>query len=482
MYHSQIINIILAVDKNGGLGLKNKLPWYLKDELKIFKEKTKDSILIVGRKTLEDLPQLEDRQIFCLSKEFVKFKSKHEIITCFRYIEDAIEQSIKLNKKVFIIGGCQIYNYVFQNLKHKYNFKVHISFIKDTYDCDKYFDLNNLKDFYISKKEEYDLFDHYEMNYQKHGEQQYLNLLKDIIKNGEKRIGRNGDVISDFCKHLKFDLRDGLPLFTTKKMFLKGIIEELLFFIRGNTNSKTLEEKGVNIWKGNTSREFLDLNGFINRKEGEMGPMYGSVWRNYNSLSSEKEKCVLQDTKETEFYYMAHDNNNSYTTYIINSINFNVDQLKYVIDEINTNPTSRRILMTSFNPSQVKYGVLWPCHSISIQFYVQDGFLDMFCFNRSSDCFHGLPFNIPSSALLLMIIAKITNLTPRYLNITLGDVHIYSPHIEVVEKQIKKMPYLFPTIELPEFSTLEQVEKLNFTDFKINNYNYHPTIKVDMIV
>ena len=100
MYHSQIINIILAVEKNGGLGLTNKLPWYLKDELKIFKEKTKDSLLIVGRKTLEDLPKLEDRQIFCLSKEFVNFKSNYEIITCFRYIEDAIEQSIKLNKRL----------------------------------------------------------------------------------------------------------------------------------------------------------------------------------------------------------------------------------------------------------------------------------------------------------------------------------------------------------------------------------------------
>jgi thymidylate synthase len=265
-------------------------------------------------------------------------------------------------------------------------------------------------------------------------------------------------------------------------MFLKGIIEELLFFIRGDTNSKILEEKGINIWKGNTNREFLDVNGFKDRKEGEMGPMYGSIWRSFNSLSSEKEKTYLQDSKHVNFHYKSYNKDNmSYNTGEVESINFDIDQLKFIINEIKTNPTSRRILMTSFNPAQVNEGVLWPCHSIVLQFYVQDGFLDMFCYNRSSDIFLGNPFNIASSSLFLIIIGKLTNLTPRYFNLSLGDAHIYETHIESITEQIKRMPYKFPRIQLPEFSTLEEVEKLTYKDFKLMDYQSYESIKVEMI-
>ena len=459
------------------------MPWYISSELKIFKEKTLDSIVIVGRKTLEFLPILKDRQIFCITRNENNIKFKNEVILCFNHIEDAIEQSIKLNKKIFIIGGYQIYNYVFQNLKNKYNFKVHISFIKDSYECDTYFDLNNLKDFYISKKEEFELFTHYEMDYQKFGEQQYLNLVKDIIENGNRRVGRNGEIISDFCKHLKFDLRTGFPLLTTKKMFIKGNIEELLFFIRGDTNSKLLEEKGINIWKGNTSREFLDANGFTNRKEGEMGPMYGSQWRHFNSIYSWKDNQEEKLIDDDDLCQITHDIREPYwdIDYNINLPDFDYDQLKFIIKEIKKNPTSRRILMTSFNPAQVDQGVLWPCHSITLQFYVQDKYLDMFCYNRSSDTGLGLPFNIASSSLLLLIIAKLTNLTARYFNLTLGDAHIYSNHIDPLIKQIKHQPYIFPNLILPEFKTLEDVEKLTYIDFKLENYNFYPSVKMDMI-
>ena len=482
-----MINIILAVDNKNGIGYNKNLPWNIPEELKIFKEKTLDSILIVGRKTLETLPKLKDRMIYCISKR-IDVTCKNEIIYVFQDIENAILQAKNLSrisgKKIFVIGGNEIYNYFFKN--YKTEITVHISFINETYTCDTFFDKNNLKDFYITKKDDYEKFTHYEMIYQKYGERQYLDLIKDLIKNGERRKTRNAETFSDFCKHLKFDLRDGFPLLTTKKMFLKGIIEELLFFIRGDTQSKILEEKGINIWKGNTNREFLDTNGFTDRKEGEMGPIYGSAWRHFNAIYDVKTIYMKENTIPIDEWSVNKYMHNFYTLCLEKGYNpelpdFNIDQLKFVINEIKTNPTSRRILMTSFNPAQVHQGVLWPCHSITIQFYVQDEYLDMFCYNRSSDCFHGIPFNIPSSALLLMIISKITNLTPRYLNLTLGDAHIYSSHIEVVEKQIERMPYFFPKIQLPEFTTLEQVEKLTFTDFKINNYNYHPTIKADMV-
>lgn len=478
-----MINIILAVESNYGIGCGGVLPWNIPEELKIFKEKTLDSILIVGRKTLEKLPKLKDRTIYCLSTK-TNFTTNNELIYVFQDIDDAVKQAKNLsqisNKKIFVIGGNQIYNYFFKNYKDE--LIVHISFIKNSFTCDTFFNPNNLKDFYITHQDNYELFTHYEMIYQKYGEYQYLNLIKDIIENGERRKTRNAETLSDFCKHLKFDLRDGFPLLTTKKMFLKGIIEELLFFIRGDTQSKILEEKGINIWKGNTSREFLDANSFNYRKEGEMGPMYGSIWRNFNSLSSEKEKHDLQNSKYTKFFYRSYNKDNmSYCEGEVESINFNIDQLKFVIEEIKTNPTSRRIIMTSFNPAQVNQGVLWPCHSITLQFYVQDGYLDMFCYNRSSDIGLGLPFNIASSSLLLIIIAKLTNLRPRYFNLSLGDAHIYSNHVEPLLEQIKRIPYTFPQIILPEFESLEEVEKLTFEDFKLIDYKSYSTIKMGMI-
>jgi len=438
-----MINIIVAIDKNYGIGIDSKLPWKIKDELKIFKEKTLDTVCIVGRKTYDELPILDGRMVIPVSA------SNNEDFMTF---EQALEEAKSFNKTIFIIGGSQIYSYVLKNYD-KNNIKIHISFIKNTYDCDTFLDKELLKDFYISSLFKHDEFDHCEMIYQEFGEYQYLNLINDILLNGERRIGRNGEVISDFCKHLKFDLRNGFPLLTTKKMFIKGIIEELLFFIRGDTNSKILEEKGINIWKGNTSREFLDANGFKDRKEGEMGPMYGNIWRNFNGSKHEDDK----------------------------SIEFGIDQLKNVINEIKMNPTSRRILLTTYNPGQVKQGVLYPCHSVMIQFYVQNGFLDMFCYNRSSDTLLGVPFNIASSSLLLIIIAKLTNLIPRYFNLSLGDVHIYKEHIESVEEQLNRFPYLWPNIILPEFTTLEEVEKLTYEDFKLKNYYYYPSIKANMV-
>ena len=475
-----MINVILAMDLNGGLGKEGVLPWNIKDELKLFKEKTLNTILIVGRKTFETLPYLKDRQIFCIARQFKTLNSNQNVSILFQSIEEAINEAEKFNKQIYIIGGSEIYDYVFKNFKDK--LKVHLSIINNKYNCDRYFNLSHLENLYVSKEIKHSEFTHYEMEYQRYGEYQYINIVKDILKNGEERIGRNGKIISDFTKHLKFDLRDGFPLLTTKKMFLKGIIEELLFFIRGDTDTNILEKKGINIWKGNTCRKFLDSNGFKDRKEGEMGPMYGSIWRNFNGLSDESEKMVLKDSKKCEMRYKSYNvDGMSYIEDSVKSIDFGIDQLSYVINEINTNPTSRRILLTTYNPAQVNQGVLYPCHSVIIQFYIKDGFLDMFCYNRSSDIFLGLPFNIASSSLFLIIIAKITNLTPRYFNLTLGDAHIYENHIDSLKEQINRIPYKFPTINLPEIKNLKDIEKLTYEDFKINNYMYHPQIKAEMI-
>jgi thymidylate synthase len=473
------LNVIIAVDQNYGIGKNGKLPWYIKDELNVFRDKTLDSVLIMGRKTLEKLPELDRRTLYCVTKS-INLEFNNDTVFAFPSFEEAYKNAKCLNMKIFIAGGNQLYDYIFK--KYQEDITLHISFINEKYECDTYFNKEHLKNFYISEETKYEKFTHCIMKYKKYGERQYLDLIKDILENGERRKTRNAETISDFCKHLKFDLRDGFPLLTTKKMFLKGIIEELLFFIRGDTNSKSLEEKGINIWKGNTSREFLDANGFKDRKEGEMGPMYGYQWRHFNLISSEKEKSVLKDSKYVKFNYISYNKDNmSYTTDTVDSIDFNIDQIKFVINEIKTNPTSRRILMTTFNPAQVTQGVLWPCHSITIQFYVQEGFLDMFCYNRSNDNFHGTPFNIASTSLLLMMIAQLTNLIPRFVNISQGDSHIYGEHIDAIKEQILRIPYVFPKLILPAFETLEEVEKLTFNNFKLENYQYYPTIKMPMI-
>jgi len=452
-----MINIIVAVDKNFGIGKDNKLPWAITDELKLFRKKTIGQICVVGRKTFESLPELKDRQVIQVSRKHLLF-------------DDIFE---KYNDNIFVIGGANLYSYVLRN--HKKNVKIHISFIKNEYECDTYFDKYLLKDFYISSKEVYNDFDHCEMVYKKYGEYQYINLLEDVLTNGEKRVGRNGYIISDFCKHLKFDLRDGFPLLTTKKMFLKGIIEELLFFLRGDTDTKMLEDQGINIWKGNTNRQFLNDNGFNHRKEGLMGPMYGNIWRFYGAEYNE-------DTgRPSQPYNFDFLNIFAKTPYDDKEENNSIDQLKNVINLIKTDPSSRRILLTTYNPAQVENGVLYPCHSIVIQFYVQDKYLDMFCYNRSSDLFLGLPFNIASSSLLLMIIAKLTNLTPRYFNLSLGDVHIYSNHTEQVKEQIQRIPYISPYIILPDIEKMEDIEKLSYKDFELLDYSSYSSIKAEMI-
>lgn len=280
----------------------------------------------------------------------------------------------------------------------------------------------------------------------------YLDILKDVLETGEKRATRNGITYSKFFKTISFNLNNGFPLLTTKKMFWKGIVEELLFFIRGDTNTKVLSDKGVKIWESNTSQEFLDSRG-LEYKEGDMGPMYGYQWRKFNKP--------------------------------YNTPGEGYDQLKYVINEIKTNPTSRRILMTDFNPAQVDLGVLYPCHSIVIQFYVENSnstpILSCSMYQRSSDLFLGEPFNIASTSLLLHIVSQLVGLNPGMVHLVLGDCHIYDEHIVAVREQLSRKPLKLCKLKMTEFTTLEQVESSTMDDFKLEEYESYPTIKAKMI-
>lgn len=308
------------------------------------------------------------------------------------------------------------------------------------------------------------LFHHYILNRGTNlFDHSYLSLLEELQYAPERQT-RNSVTRSLFCRHLKFDLTRGFPLLTTKRMFWKGIVEEFLFFIRGDTDTRLLEQKGVRIWSGNTSREFLDQLGMHQRREKMMGPMYGYQWRFFNA--DYDESTGRPKTK-------------------------GIDQLVQVIRQLQQDTTSRRHLLTDYNPSQASQGVLYPCHSLIIQFYIEGSRLSMFCYNRSSDVFLGLPFNIASSSLLLSVIARLVGLEPYQLHLSLGDCHIYSDHGQAIQTQLDPMriPWVSPQLDLKleplskqtDAELSEILNTLNIDQFKLTNYSHHTGIMAQMI-
>lgn len=444
-----MLNIIVAVTPfKNGIGLNGTLPWSnMKDDLNLFRTRTMDSIMIVGRKTFETMTtlQLSTRKMIVVGKDH---KSLEEAL------HEALKESIIFYKKIFIIGGKTIYDQIFDKYNHLID-RIYLTQMKDNYICDTFLNIdNNFPEdtrYLQEERQEFDKFTALVLkNTWNNSELQYLYLLNDVYKNGVQNNGRNGLVKSCFSRNLNFDLRFGFPLLTTKKMFFRGIVEELIFFLKGQTNTKILESKNINIWKGNTSREFLDKSELFDYEEGQMGPMYGFQWRHFGA---EYEPSNVEPG--------------------------GMDQLLHIIHNIKMNPKSRRLIMTDFNPLQADEGVLFPCHSIVLQFFVEDGFLDMFCFNRSSDLFLGLPFNIASSSLMLIIIAYLTNLIPRKFHLSLGDCHIYKEHFDAVEEQLTRIPYHLPSLKIVKpFSSVEQ---LTFDHFELENYLSHTSIKAPMI-
>lgn len=451
-----MFDVILAMSKDNGIGFEGKLPWHVKEELALFKKKTQGSTLVVGRKTVVGLPVLKNRDIIVLSRSETWNDIQKDVrcgmsFSVFKSISEVDNTYPKVN--MFIAGGAEIYNEIFSKWRHRIN-EVHLSVMDGEHKCDTFVEFNP-SECTVKSKSDYNGFTHYVLSPEKSDEKLYLSLLRDVYENGWVKEGRNGNTKSMFGKTLEFDLTTGFPLLTTKKMFTRGIIEELLFFIRGDTDASLLENKKINIWKGNTSREFLDSIGKNKRRKGVMGPMYGYQWRNYNAPYDEENACPEEK---------------------------GLDQLKTVIDQIKNDPHSRRILLTDFNPLQAKDGVLYPCHSIIIQFYVSNGYLDIYCYNRSSDLFHGLPFNIASTALFHTLIAKITGLTARKFIIALGDAHIYESHGDVVKEQLNRIPYKFPTLHInKQLLTLSDIEKMEVSDFKFVDYNCYTTLKADMV-
>ena len=268
----------------------------------------------------------------------------------------------------------------------------------------------------------------------------YLNALKDILQNGKKRETRNATTISKFGITLNFDISTSFPLLTTKRMFWKGIYEELLWFIKGDTNSKNLESKGVNIWTGNSSRNYLDSIRLNTYADGDCGPIYGFQWRHYNA--------------DYEGF------NKDYTGQ-------GIDQLQGCIDLIKNDPTSRRIYMTAWNPIRLPEMCLPPCH-VSYQFYVENNTLSCMMYQRSGDMFLGVPFNIASTALLTYMISHVCGLIPGSITIVIGDAHIYESHIDAVNEQLSRTPLPFPTLNIK--NNRANIDDIVVEDIELNNY------------
>lgn len=435
------INIIAAIDENNLIGVNNTIPWYSSVDLRHFREKTTNNIVVMGRNTFESIKKPLPNRINC-----VITSKKIDDIQTFTNLKEALVFYKSYDKKIFIIGGNKIFEEALSLpcIKYFYLTKIESNIKIDNKNKNVFFPQYNEKNFILIKKK--DIFFKYEnVN---NGEQQYLHLLNETFMNGNYRQTRNSNTYSIFGKILEFNLENQFPILTTKKVFWKGIVEELLFFIKGKTNTNILVEKGINIWKDNTNKTFLKKRK-LNYDEGDMGPMYGFQLRHYGQ----------------EYKGM----NNEYKGY---------DQLTECIQLLKNDPNSRRIIMTTYNPIDVEKSVLPPCHGISIQFYIEHNKLYCMMHQRSADLFLGLPFNISSYSLLTYIIAKNVDLEPGKLIITLGDVHIYEEHIEAVKEQLKRIPIKFPKLEIKKKDNIFDYE---YEDFKLIDYNCDNIIKAKMI-
>ena len=285
-------------------------------------------------------------------------------------------------------------------------------------------------------------------------ELKYLNLVREIIDTAPFKEDRTGTgTFSLFGKIMKFSLRDNqIPLLTTKRVFWRGIVEELLWFISGSTNANKLADKGIHIWDGNGSKEFLRSRGLGHREEGDLGPVYGFQWRHFGA---------------------------KYTDMHANYKGQGVDQLQQCIDTIRKDPNSRRIVMTAWNPSDLNEMALPPCHMFC-QFYVSNGELSCLMYQRSVDVGLGLPFNIASYSLLTYMIAHVTGLKPGDFIYTMGDTHIYKNHIEPLKEQLKREPKKFPRLFI--MRKTDDIDSFKFEDFELVGYDPHPSIKMEMSV
>lgn len=462
-----MINIIVAFTSKGfGIGKNNTIPWNIPEDLKHFQDVTKHSIVVMGHNTYLSIPEknrpLPDRFNIVITSMPLKYTSNTHVV--FATIEeiDSFLDSYNDTDNIYIIGGASIYQKYVGIADN-----IIATIIDKDIECDTLFPVENFGFYEIDsyspiKFSETEKCNYRIVKYKKtirmHNEYEYLNLLDQVMQYGEERPDRTGiGTKSIFAPDdLRFDISKMIPLYTTKFVGIKMVIKELLWFIRGQTDSKLLEEQGVNIWKCNTSREFLDNRNLQHYKEGDLGPLYGI---NFRSFNAEYKGCNIDHKGQ------------------------GVDQLMNLINGLKNDPYSRRHIITTFNPATVDQCVLYPCHGLTIMMYVDSNRrLSCKVMIRSNDLLLGNPVNVTSYAIFTHIIAKMVDMTPKELIISIGDAHIYMNHLEQVKTLLKRKPLPFPILEINDDIKNKRLEDITIDDFNLVGYLYHPAIKAPMAI
>jgi dihydrofolate reductase/thymidylate synthase len=490
------VSIIVAATRTGGIGNENNLPWpRLMEDMKFFRKMTTKvtrsatmNAVIMGRKTWESIPvsyrPLNGRANIVITSTPESISQKNGIVLTAPSLAEALEiaQMDDYVANIFIIGGGSVYRQAMSSIKECR--KIYLTQVLKEFKCDthftidpKLFTLSNVGDVIMdnnipiqfltyernniiepeSKIEmdiKTDVKTESKMSTKNVEEQQYLNMIRDLIDNGDKMIDRTGvGTKSKFGACVRYSLRNGrLPLLTTKRVFWRAVVDELEWIINGKTDAKLLQAKGVRIWDGNGTKAFLTKIGQGHREEFDLGPIYGHQWRFFGAP-----------------YVDCH------TDYKGQG----VDQVQEVVNLIKTDPNSRRMLVSAWNPKDLKQMALPPCH-VLYQFYVANGELSCVMYQRSADMGLGVPFNIASYALLTHVMASVCGLVPGELIHMMGSIHVYNNHIEPLREQITREPYEFPTLRLKRRIT--DITEWTFDDFEVQNYKCHPPIKMEMAI
>lgn len=499
------LQIIVATALNRVIGRDNEIPWphirqdfrflfhvttYVEPEVKQTNPDLKN-VVIFGRKTYESIPQsalpLKNRINVVISRTTKEIPG----VLVFESLPKAIRtlRSSVPHNKIFILGGSLVYQEVLDNDLCD---KIYLTRINKEYEGDRFFpeipgsfEITGMSRTFSTDFVTYDFVTYEKVSTIKekpvpsmdelvltggepkvqvpkyvacpmikvryHEEFQYLDILADVLSRGTLKSNRTGtDAYSKFGYQMRFDLSKSFPLLTTKKVALRSIIEELLWFIRGSTNGNDLLKKNVRIWELNGARSFLDNLGFTEREEHDLGPIYGFQWRHCGA----------------KYLDMHADYSGQ-----------GVDQLKIVIDKIKNNPNDRRLIVCSWNVADLGRMALPPCHCL-FQFYVSEGKLSCMMHQRSCDLGLGVPFNIASYSILTAMIAQVCGLELGEFVHNLADAHIYVDHVEPVKEQISRVPFPFPQLKLnPE---IKSIEEFTIDDINVVNYVSHPPIKMAM--
>ncbi len=477
-----LYNLIVAIDNKSGISKNNIIPWYIPQDLKYFKKKTEYSYVVMGKNTWLSLKKpLENRINVVISTTLKKSDSNppHHIFNSFENFLSFIKlkkvqkdysplyNTTTLSDDIYIIGGSRLYK---ESMMYSNCIYIYTTEIYKNFECDNFFPTipNHFKTVNVGKFNydkntdtyfrhiTYKKIDLYSRLWKNLEEENYLNLLRDILNNGIQKNDRtNIGTISLFGHSLSYDISDTFPILTTRKQFFRGIFEELMFYLRGQTDNNILVNKGIHIWTKNTTREFLDNKNLNNHKEGDMGSTYGFNFRHFG------------------FDYYGCDYN------YVNGNGF--DQLSHIINLIKNEPDSRRIIISLWDPNNNKNAALPSC-LCWYQFYVRKNFLDLIIHIRSSDYFLANNWNTCTGALFVNLICNLKdiNLVPGRLIVNMGDVHIYKNHIEEVKNSLERTPKPFPKLNI--VNKKDNITDFNFEDVKLIGYSPQNSIKVDMAV